>query len=145
LADSYEQKPKTWSLFPMSDDDIREKEDFYHSKGWDVDKVPTYSGKLILPDGTLVRIEGRVIQGNRGKFFAGGCYIPEKQPNRDGGDRRSDRDRDDRSRDRDRDAGRSRDDDRRDRPSGRDDRRDDRSPARDDRRSSRDLDDDVPF
>ena len=141
----------------MSDEDFREKEDFYDSKGWDLDRVPTHSGKLILPDGTLVRIEGRLVEGNRGDFWTGGCYVPDNQPSDRGGDRRRDRgssrgrDRDDRgsSRDRGRDRRDDRDDrDNRSRP--RDDHRDDR---RDDRDRGRreppaydnDLDDDVPF
>jgi hypothetical protein len=152
VADRYEQKPKTWSLFPMSDEDFRKKEDFYDSKGWDMDKVPTHSGKLILPDGTLVRIEGRLVEGNRGDFWVGGCYIPDSQPSGGGDDRRS-RDRggrDDRRGSRDRDDRRSRDD----RGGGRDDRRSDRDRnerSRDDRDRGRpaafdsDLNDDVPF
>lgn len=128
----------------MSEDDIREKEDFYDSNGWDLDKVPTHSGKLILPDGTLVRIEGRMLEGNRGDFWVGGCYVPENQPGR-GNDRRRDGGRNDRGGDRRRDE-------RSDSRGSRDDRSERRS--RDDDRGSRrrepsnyngDLDDDVPF
>lgn len=134
----------------MSDEDFRKKEDFYDEKGWDMDKVPTHSGKLILPDGTLVRIEGRLVEGSRGDFWTGGCYIPESSGR--SSDRRDDRGR---GRDRDRDDRRGRDD----RGRGRDDRRDDRRSERDRAERSRDgrdsgrsqssfdhdLDDDVPF
>lgn len=160
MADRFEQKPKTWSLFPMSDEDFREKEDFYDSKGWDMDRVPTHSGKMILPDGTLVRIEGRLVDGNRGEFWTGSCYVPDKQPNGGGGSRdRSSRDRggsrdrgrDDRGSSRDRGGDRNRgSDDRDSRSRPRDDRPDSR---RDDRDRGRreppaydsNLDDDVPF
>jgi len=149
MAGGYEQKPKTWALFPMSDEDRRAKEDFYDSKGWDIEKVPTHSGKLILEDGTLVRIEGRLIEGSRGDFFAGSLYIPNSQGGSSGGgaDRGASRDRDRGRDDRGADRERSRGGD--DRDSRRDDRP--RSSGREDRsrpapnRYRDELDDDVPF
>lgn len=131
----------------MSNDDIREKEDFYDSKGWDLDKVPTHSGKMVLPDGTVVRLEGRIIKGNRGDFFAGSCYIPQGQSGGSSGgsnDRRSDRNSDDRRSSRDRDDRGGRDDRSRDRGDSRDTRDTRSRSTRDDDRRP-DYDDDVPF
>ena len=149
MSDKFEQKPKQWALFPMSDEDIQKKEDFFHDKGWDLDKVPTYSGKLTLPDGTIVRLEARMVEGSRGDFFVGSCYIPTGQGGGSGrDDRRETRDRggDTRtsgSRDRGEDRGRERTRERDDRSRGRD--YGDRSRTSNRAAFDNDLDDDVPF
>ena len=76
MADKFEQKEGSFSIFPMSDDDIRDKEDFYRGKGWDLDRVPTHSGPGRLLDGTDIRIEGRYINGRNGEFFVGRYFVP---------------------------------------------------------------------
>lgn len=68
---AYEQKPNTFSLFRNSEERIEQSKQFYREKGWDEDGVPTYSGRLVLEDGTELNIEARVIEGQKGKFFAG--------------------------------------------------------------------------
>jgi hypothetical protein len=68
---AYEQKPNTFSLFKDSDERIAERKKFYREKDWDDTAVPTYSGKLVLESGEEVGIEARVVDGAKGKFFAG--------------------------------------------------------------------------
>lgn len=68
---AYEQKPNTFSLFKDSDDRIEERKKFYREKGWDEKAVPVYSGKLLLENGDELGIEARIVDGAKGKFFAG--------------------------------------------------------------------------
>jgi len=68
---AYEQKPNTFSLFKDSDDRIAERKQFYREKGWDENAVPVYSGKLLLEGGVELGIEARIVEGAKGKFFAG--------------------------------------------------------------------------
>lgn len=68
---AYEQKPNTFSLFRDGDDRIAERKKFYREKGWDENAVPVYSGKLLLENGEELGIEARIVEGAKGKFFAG--------------------------------------------------------------------------
>jgi hypothetical protein len=67
---AYEQKPNTFTLFRDSDETVAKRREFYKEKGWEGDP-PIYSGRLVLEDGTELNIEARVIDGQKGKFFAG--------------------------------------------------------------------------
>lgn len=85
---AYEQKPNTFSLFKDSDERIEERKKFYREKEWNEDSVPTYSGKLVLENGEEVGIEARVVDGAKGKFFAGRIWKKKEQvatPARSGG------------------------------------------------------------
>lgn len=79
---AYEQKPNTFSLFRDSDEKVEKRKDFYREKGWKLDGVPIYSGTLLLEDGTRMNIEARVVDGAKGKFFAGRVW-PYKEKSRD--------------------------------------------------------------
>jgi hypothetical protein len=68
---AYEQKPNTFSLFRDSDERIEERKKFYREKDWDPEGVPIYSGRMLLENGEELNIEARVIDGAKGKFFAG--------------------------------------------------------------------------
>lgn len=68
---AYEQKPNTFSLFRDSEERINERKQFYRDKGWDENSVPIYSGRMLLESGEELNIEARVIDGQKGKFFAG--------------------------------------------------------------------------
>jgi len=68
---AYEQKPNTFSLFRDSEERINERKQFYRDKGWDPEGVPIYSGRMLLEGGEELNIEARVIDGQKGKFFAG--------------------------------------------------------------------------
>lgn len=71
---AYEQKPNTFSLFRDSDERIAERKKFYADKGWDTDSVPIYSGRFTLENGEELNIEARIIEGQKGKFFAGRAW-----------------------------------------------------------------------
>lgn len=71
---AYEQKPNTFSLFRDNEERVEERKKFYREKGWDESKVPTYSGRFLLEDGTLLNIEATVIDGAKGKFFSGRAW-----------------------------------------------------------------------
>ncbi len=68
---AYEQKPNTFSLFRDSEERIEERKKFYREKDWDPEGVPIYSGRMLLDTGEELNIEARVIEGAKGKFFAG--------------------------------------------------------------------------
>jgi hypothetical protein len=82
---AYEQKPNTFSLFRDTEDRIAERKKFYADKGWDTDGVPIYSGKMTLEGGEELNIEARIIEGQKGKFFAGRVWkkklVTEPQSN----------------------------------------------------------------
>lgn len=71
---AYEAKPNTFSLFKDDEDKVAKRKEFYRSKDWDESKVPTYSGKFVLEDGSELNIEARVIEGKKGKFFSGRAW-----------------------------------------------------------------------
>lgn len=71
---AYEQKPNTFSLFKDSDDRIEERKKFYREKGWDENSVPVYSGRFTMEDGSELNIEAKLIDGKKGKFFAGRAW-----------------------------------------------------------------------
>lgn len=71
---AYEQKPNSFNLFKDNEEKLAKRRDFYKSKDWDVAGIPTYSGKLLLEDGTEVMLEARIIEGKSGKFFGGRAW-----------------------------------------------------------------------
>lgn len=79
---AYEQKPNTFNLFKDNEERLQKRRDFYKSKDWDVSGIPTYSGKLLLEDGTEVMLEARLIDGKNGKFFGGRAW--KSKPKDDG-------------------------------------------------------------
>ena len=79
---AYEQKPNTFNLFKDNEERLQKRRDFYKSKDWDVSGIPTYSGKLLLEDGTEVMLEARLIDGKNGKFFGGRAW--KAKPKDDG-------------------------------------------------------------
>ena len=79
---AYEQKPNTFNLFKDNEEKLAKRRDFYKSKDWDVSGIPTYSGKLLLDDGTEVMLEARIIEGKSGKFFGGRAW--KAKPKDDG-------------------------------------------------------------
>lgn len=71
---AYEQKPNSFNLFKDNEEKLAKRRDFYTQKGWDLDGIPTYSGKLLLDDGSEVMLEARIIEGKNGKFFGGRAW-----------------------------------------------------------------------
>lgn len=71
---AYEQKPNTFNLFKDSEERLEKRREFFRSKDWDLDGIPTYSGKLLLEDGSEIMLEARVIDGKSGKFFGGRAW-----------------------------------------------------------------------
>lgn len=71
---AYEQKPNTFNLFKDNEERLEKRRDFFKSKGWELDGIPTYSGKLLLDDGSEIMLEARVIDGKSGKFFGGRAW-----------------------------------------------------------------------
>ena len=71
---AYEQKPNSFNLFKDNEEKLAKRREFYKQKDWDVAGIPTYSGKLLLDDGTEVMLEARIIEGKSGKFFGGRAW-----------------------------------------------------------------------
>ena len=84
---AYEQKPNTFNLFKDNEERLQKRRDFYKSKDWDVSGIPTYSGKLLLEDGTEVMLEARLIDGKNGKFFGGRAWKAKPKDEGFGGNR----------------------------------------------------------
>lgn len=85
---AYEQKPNSFNLFKDNEERLEKRRDFYKQKGWDLDGIPTYSGKLLLDDGSEVMLEARIIEGKNGKFFGGRAW--RAKPKDDGYQQKAD-------------------------------------------------------